>query len=195
MKIFSYLYNKMLAWSEHRHAPYYLSGVSFAESSFFPVPPDVMLISMGLAKPDKAWRYALITTFFSVLGGCFGYLLGFFGIAIIEPYLLSSSYALSYDHVRAWFEHWGVWIIFVAGFSPIPYKLFTVTAGIMHMFFWPFLMASLIGRGARFFLVAGLLVLFGEQIKQNFRRWIDCIGWTIVAIAIITYLIIKLRGH
>ncbi|MDX2346026.1 MAG: peptidoglycan DD-metalloendopeptidase family protein, partial [Legionella sp.] len=143
------------------------------------------LITMGLAKPKNAWQYASITTVFSVLGGCFGYLLGFFGMAIIEPYILSSSYALSYGHVRGWFTEWGIWIIFLAGFSPIPYKIFTVTAGIMHMLFWPFALASLIGRGARFFLVATLLVLFGEKLERHLRRWIDWVGWTVVAIIVI----------
>jgi lipoprotein NlpD len=185
MTLFSYLYRRMLAWSAHRHARYYLAAVAFAESSFFPIPPDVMLISMGLAKPKNTWQYASIATTFSVLGGCFGYLLGFFGMAIIEPYILSSSYALSYAHVREWFTEWGIWIIFVAGFSPIPYKIFTVTAGIMHMLFWPFALASLIGRGARFFLVAALLILFGERLDIHLRRWIDWIGWSAVAVIII----------
>src|SRR3990167_8629612 len=123
MKIFSYLYHQMLLWSGHQHAKYYLSAVAFAESSFFPIPPDIMLISMGLAKPKNAWHYALITTIFSVLGGCFGYLIGFLGMALIEPYLLASSYAASYFQIQTWFNQWGVWIIFIAGFSPIPYKL------------------------------------------------------------------------
>ncbi|MCH9756049.1 MAG: DedA family protein [Gammaproteobacteria bacterium] len=195
MKLFSYLYTRMLSWSGHRHARYYLAGVSFAESSFFPIPPDVMLISMGLAKPKNAWHYALIATFFSVIGGCFGYILGFFGMAIIEPYMLASSYAPTYEHIRIWFDNWGVWIILLAGFTPIPYKLFTVTAGMMHMLFLPFILASFIGRGARFFLVSGLLVLFGERLEKQFRRWIDWIGWIVVILALIIYLGIKLRGH
>ena len=185
MKLFSFLYQRMLKWSAHRHAKYYLAAVAFAESSFFPIPPDVMLISMGLAKPEHAFRYAFITTIFSVLGGCFGYLLGYFGMAIIEPYILSSTYALSYAHVREWFTDWGIWIIFIAGFSPIPYKVFTVTAGIMHMLFWPFAIASLIGRGARFFLVSGLLLLFGEKLDLHLRRWIDWIGWSVVLIIVV----------
>ncbi len=195
MKLFSYLYTRMLSWSGHRHARYYLACVSFAESSFFPIPPDVMLISMGLAKPKNAWHYALIATFFSVIGGCFGYILGFFGMAIIEPYMLASSYAPTYEHIRIWFDNWGVWIILLAGFTPIPYKLFTVTAGMMHMLFLPFILASFIGRGARFFLVSGLLVLFGERLEKQFRRWIDWIGWIVVILALIIYLGIKLRGH
>lgn len=154
-----------------------------------------MLISMGLAKPKSAWHYAFIATLFSVIGGCFGYVLGFFGMSIIEPYMLTSSYAVSYEHIRGWFDNWGIWIILLAGFSPIPYKLFTVTAGMMHMFFLPFVLASFVGRGARFFLVSSLLVLFGERLEQQFRRWIDWVGWGIVVLAIIGYGIIQLKGH
>jgi membrane protein YqaA with SNARE-associated domain len=195
MKMFSYLYHRMLIWSAHKYAEYYLAGVAFAESSFFPIPPDIMLMSMGLAKPENALRYASITTIFSVLGGCFGYLLGHFGIAIIEPFILSSSYALSYEHVRIWFAEWGIWIIFIAGFSPIPYKIFTVTAGIMHMQFIPFVFISILGRGARFFLVSTLLLIFGKRLEPHLRRWIDWIGWSIVLIAVITYAVVKIRGH
>jgi membrane protein YqaA with SNARE-associated domain len=193
MKLFSYLYDRMITWSSHRHARYYLAGVSFAESSFFPIPPDVMLISMGLAKPTQAWHYALIATFFSVIGGCFGYGLGFFGMAVIEPYILTSSYALSYEHIRGWFDHWGIWIILVAGFSPIPYKLFTVTAGIMHMLFFPFVLASTLARGLRFFLVSGLLVLFGSRLEKQIRRWIDWAGWFVVLAIITGYVILKFK--
>jgi membrane protein YqaA with SNARE-associated domain len=193
MKLFSYLYDRMITWSAHRHARYYLAGISFAESSFFPIPPDVMLISMGLAKPTQAWHYALIATLFSVMGGCFGYALGFFGMAFIEPYILTSSYALSFEHVQGWFEHWGIWIILVAGFSPIPYKLFTVTAGMMHMLFLPFVLASALARGVRFFLVSGLLVLLGARLEKQIRRWIDWAGWFVVLAIITGYVIVKFK--
>lgn len=194
MKIFSYLYNKMLVWSAHRHARYYLAGVSFAESSFFPIPPDIMLITMGLATSKRAWHYALITTIFSVLGGCFGYGIGLFFMDILQPYIVASAYATPYEHVHAWFEHWGVGVVILAGFTPIPYKLFTVTAGAMHMAFMPFVLASILGRGARFFLVSGLVTLFGDRLEKRFRRWIDWIGWFLVIILVIGYITIKTRG-
>src|SRR5688572_8154009 len=117
IKIFSYLYEKMLVWSSHHRAPYYLAGVSFAESSFFPIPPDVMLMSMGLAKPKRSWRFAFIATLFSVLWGMFGYLIGFFGMKVIQPYLMTSSYAPYVKQVMDWFEHQGVWMVVFAGFS------------------------------------------------------------------------------
>jgi len=194
MKIFSYLYDKMLAWSAHPHARYYLAGVSFTESSFFPIPPDIMLITMGLATSKKAWHYAFITTVFSVLGGCFGYGIGMFFMEFIQPYITASAYALPYEHVRAWFDHWGVAVVLVAGFTPVPYKLFTITAGAMHMGFIPFVLASIVARGARFFLVSALVVLFGERLEKRFRCWIDWIGWALVIVLTVGYVIIKTKG-
>lgn len=191
MKLFSYFYNLTLNWSAHRHAHYYLAGVSFAESSFFPIPPDVMLISMGLATPKRAWNYALIATLFSVLGGIFGYLLGYFCFELIRPYIIASSYAETYEKVCYLFDAYGVWIVFVAGFSPIPYKVFTVAAGALQMAFFPFVIASLIGRGMRFFLVSALLFFKGEKLEKHIRRFIDVIGWGIVFLLFIIYIVMK----
>ncbi|KTD65460.1 YqaA family protein [Legionella spiritensis] len=191
MKLFSWLYDKTLSWSGHAHAPYYLAGVSFAESSFFPVPPDVMLISMGLAAPEKSWRYAFITTLFSTLGGVFGYLIGYYGIEFVQTWLISSSFHDSYFHVMQWFKTYGIWIIFLAGFSPVPYKLFTIAAGALHMAFLPFLIASFIGRGLRFFLVSSILFYMGERLKTELRRYIDRIGWSLLAIVVAVFFLVK----
>lgn len=185
--VFSYLYEKMLDWSAHRRAPLYLASVSFAESSFFPIPPDVMLVSMGLAKPKHSWRFAIIATLFSVLGGIFGYAIGHYGMAIIEPYIMSSSYAAGVTRVMNWFDNQGVWIVILAGFSPFPYKIFTITAGMMNMAFWPFLIGSIIGRGLRFFIVSGILFFAGEKIEPHLRRYIDRIGWIVVVAFIVVY--------
>jgi membrane protein YqaA with SNARE-associated domain len=192
MKLFSYIYVRMMSWSEHPHARYYLAGVSFAESSFFPIPPDVMLISMGLARPTRAWHYAWIATLFSVIGGCFGYLIGYYGMELIEPYLLASSYAASYEHIQHWFEQSGLWMVVFAGFSPFPYKLFTLTAGAMHMgFFFPFVMGSLLGRGLRFFLVSGVLFFAGARLETRIRRFIDLIGWVVLSLLVLGYVVVK----
>lgn len=191
MSLFSQLYARVLHWSEHRHAPYYLFGLSFAESSFFPLPPDVMLAPMALSAPHKAWRYALLTTVASVLGGVLGYLIGYFAFELVEPLLHRFGYWAHYLEVRHWFEVWGFWAVFLAGFSPVPYKLFTVTAGVVSMALAPFVIASAIGRGARFFLVAALMRWGGQRMDGLLRRYIDLIGWILVIVVVMLYLILR----
>lgn len=181
-----------MQWARHRHAPRYLAGLSFAESSFFPIPPDVMLAPMALANPARAWWLAALTTAASVLGGVFGYLIGLFAFDLVEPLLHDAGYYPKYLQAKAWFDEWGFWAIFVAGFSPIPYKVFTITAGVISMAVAPFLVASLIGRGARFFLVATLMVWGGESIESALHKYIDRIGWLAVALAAAALLVLKL---
>ena len=184
MMLFTSLYNKVMGWSKHPHAAYYLGGLSFAESSFFPIPPDVMLAPMSVARPDRAWWFAFLTTLTSVLGGVFGYLIGAFGFEFIEPWLQTSSYWPKFEMARVWFKEWGVWVVFVAGFSPIPYKLFTVTAGLLSLAIIPFIIASFIGRGARFFLVAGLLKFVGPKIEPLVKKYVEWIGWITVLLLV-----------
>jgi len=191
MKVFSWLMDKVLVWSKHPKAPWFLGGLSFAESSFFPIPPDVMLAPMVLAKPQAAWRLAAITTIASVLGGMAGFLIGVFALDAIEPLLRDWGYWETYEHARAWFVEWGFWAVFIAGFSPIPYKIFTIAAGAMSMSFLPFVIASFVGRGARFFLVAGLIYWGGPKFESQLRRFIDVIGWAVVALIIVAYLILR----
>ncbi|MDP1692516.1 MAG: YqaA family protein [Burkholderiaceae bacterium] len=183
MRIFSSLYQRTLAWSRHPHAPWYLGGLSFAESSFFPIPPDVMLAPMCLANPTRAWRLALLTTLASVAGGLFGYLIGHYGFEAIEPLLHDAGYWDRYQVAVTWFERWGFWAVFIAGFSPIPYKVFTIAAGALSMALLPFTLASLIGRGARFYLVAGLMAWGGARMEETLHRYIDRLGWATVALA------------
>src|SRR3990167_2335522 len=133
MKVFSLMYQRAMVWARLPNAPWYLGALSFTESSFFPIPPDVMLAPMSLANPARAWRFALITTVASVLGGLLGYFIGASLFDMIEPHLRTSSYWASYQTAVLWFEQWGFWAIFVAGFSPIPYKVFTIAAGSLSM--------------------------------------------------------------
>jgi membrane protein YqaA with SNARE-associated domain len=190
MKIFSYLYDKTLKWSKHRKAPYYLAGMSFAESSFFPIPPDVMLMPMCLAKPTKAYKFALITTVFSLLGGLFGYLIGFTLIEILIPFFEQINYLEKYNKVAELFSEYGFWVVFIAGFSPIPYKLFTIAAGASAMALLPFIIASFIGRGARFFLVAFLMKVGGEKFEPKIRKSVDALGYALIVIITI-YIVAK----
>ncbi|CUB05359.1 MAG: DedA family protein [Tepidiphilus sp.] len=187
MKIFSSLFARTMRWSRHPHAPWYLALLSFAESSFFPVPPDVMLAPMAMAAPRRAWALALLTTVASVLGGLFGYAIGYFAFAGIRPWLEGSSYWEPYLQARAWFDAWGAWAVFIAGFSPIPYKVFTIAAGVAQMALLPFTLASLVGRGARFFLVAALMRWGGERMEARLHRIIDRLGWASVAALLLAY--------
>jgi len=166
--------------------------LSFAESSFFPVPPDVMLAPMALAQPDKAFRFALLTTIASVLGGVFGYAIGYFLFDRLEPWLQTTQYWESYLIAQSWFKDWGFWAVFVAGFSPIPYKVFTIAAGAMNMVFLPFVLASAIGRGGRFFLVAMLLAAGGAKLESKLHEYMDRLGWATVALVVIGAGIYKL---
>lgn len=175
--MFDRLYRKTLQYARHKHAIRYLVALSFAESSFFPVPPDVMLIPMALANPRHAWRLALLTTLASVIGGAVGYGIGYFALLTVEPWLRQWGYWDAYLTARQWFVAWGFWAVFVAGFSPIPYKVFTIAAGSMAMNPLAFILASFIGRGGRFFLLAGLIAWGGERLEQAIHRHINRLGW------------------
>jgi len=192
MRLFQNLYDKVLVWSRHRHAERYLGALSFAESSFFPIPPDVMLAPMVLAQRQRAWWLAALTTLTSVIGGVAGYLIGRFlfdqiGQPVVELYHAQEKF----EHVKALFLEYGIWIVFIAGFTPIPYKLFTITSGVMSMALLPFVLASAIGRGARFFLVAGLLYFGGERFESFLRQWIDVLGWAVLFLAGLAFIILK----
>jgi membrane protein YqaA with SNARE-associated domain len=191
MRIFSPLYDRAMLWSRHPHAPRYLAGLSFAESSFFPIPPDVMLAPMSLAAPKRAWHYAALTTLASVLGGLLGYFIGLFAFDLIEPYLHDWGYWPAYIKAQGWFDAWGFWAVFLAGFSPIPYKIFTITAGVISMALLPFLLASAIGRGARFFMVAGLMAWGGERMEKALHRYVDILGWALVVAFALVVLLLK----
>ena len=188
MKIFSSLYDRALGWSRHPHAERYLSAVSFTESVVFPIPPDVLLGPMTLAMPEKWWRLALLTTVTSVLGGLLGFLLGWLAFEAVSPWLARAGYMDEFDAAQAWFELYGFWAIFLAGLTPIPYKVFTIAAGAAHMGLLPFVLGSIVGRGTRFFLVAALVRFGGAPIEQHIRRYIDLIGWAVLALVVIAIL-------
>lgn len=185
MRLFGPLYERVIGWARHPHAERYLGALSFAESSFFPIPPDVMLAPMCLADRRQAWRFATITTLTSLAGGIAGYAIGYFLFEMVEPWLHDMGYWPAYLKGKAWFDTWGVWAVFVAGFSPIPYKIFTISAGVAVLNFPGFVVASLIGRGARFFLVAALVVAGGERMEEMIPRYVERIGWAVVVVAVV----------
>lgn len=193
MKLFSALYDKVLPWAQHPRANVILGLLSFAESVIFPIPPDVMLAPMAMTQPQKAWRLAFLTTVTSVAGGILGYFLGYWAYeSLVLPAVETLGYQDKLLTVQGWFADWGVWIVFIAGFSPIPYKLFTVTAGVMQIAFFPFVIASAISRGMRFYLVAWLLRTGGPEMGVKLREYVDRIGWTLVILVIIGYVIVQL---
>ena len=166
MNFLKRLYNWTLLKANHKNAKWYLSLISFAESSFFPIPPDILLIPMALASKARALFYASICTLFSVLGGILGYAIGYFfynslGIYIIEFYQLENSFSIFENYYR----EFGILIVLGAGITPFPYKFITIARGVFGLNIILFIIISSIGRGLRFYLIAILLFFFGDKIK------------------------------
>ena len=189
--IFKGLYEWCMRCAAHRHAERYLAGVSIIESIFFPVPTALMVAPMAVARPERAVQIALIATLTSVFGGLFGYALGYYAIAAVEPIIESAGYWDKYLTAQDWFTRWGFWAVVVAGFSPIPFKLFTVSAGALSMAIAPFLMAALIGRAAHFFLVSLSMAWAGPKLEPVVRKYIEWLGWATV-LALVIYIWLKM---
>lgn len=188
------IYDWVLALAGRRKADAWLLGISFSEAIFFPIPPDVMLIPMGLAQPRRVWRLAAWCTVASVVGGLVGYSLGWLGSTAVSEWLAVSRWAETYEQVKTLFADHGVWILLLAGFTPIPFKVFTITAGLLLLPLHLFVLAGVLGRGSRFFLVAALLAIGGEQLAERIRSWVSKLGWVmiaIVAIILIWYFLLK----
>jgi len=165
------LYDWTMGLAAHRHALWALAAVSFIESSVFPIPPDVLLIPMVLAAREKAWRIALVCTVASVLGGIFGYGIGYLLFEEVgKPILEFYSYAPKFTEFQAKYNEWGAWAVFIAGVTPFPYKVITILSGVTNLDIIVFTVASVLARGLRFFLVAALLWKFGEPIRDFIER-------------------------
>lgn len=183
--MFRTLYEQVLALSASRHAPFWLAAISFAESSVFPIPPDALLVPMAVARPQRAWFFALICTVASVLGGCLGYLIGatlFDSVALPILRLYHADSALG--NFRDWYARWGLAVILVKGLTPIPYKLVTITSGAAHFNFAVFVAASAATRGARFFLEAGLLRRYGATLRDFVQRRPRLVGSAAAAMVV-----------
>jgi membrane protein YqaA with SNARE-associated domain len=165
------LYDWTIDLAAGPHAIWALIVVSFAESSFFPLPPDILLIPMMLARPSAAWRLAAYATLASVAGGLLGYAIGSYGFDLIGRPILEFSHAMGrYDALRAAFDQWGVWIIILKGMTPIPYKLVTIASGVAHFNLAAFVGASIVSRSIRFFLLAALLWWFGPAVRDFIEK-------------------------
>lgn len=178
-------YRWVISWSQKKQAEYALGTLSFAESSFFPIPPDPLLIAMVTARPHKWLRLATITTASSVIGGMLGYLLGSLIISALMPVIINAGYEGAYHTAVNWFGQWGVWAVLIAGFTPVPYKIFTIAGGAAHMALLPFIIGSVIGRGGRFYLVAFLMHHFGKRYKDKIEKYIDILGIAFVVLIIV----------
>ncbi|MBV9836396.1 MAG: DedA family protein [Alphaproteobacteria bacterium] len=172
------LYDWVIRLAGHRHAIPAMGAVSFVESSFFPIPPDVMLVPMVLARRDRAFTIATVCTVCSVLGGLLGYAIGYYlfetiGAWVVKLYNLQGAL----ENFRAGFERYGVWIILIKGLTPIPYKLVTIASGAAHFDLFTFVWASIVTRGIRFFAVAALLWKYGEPIRAFLEKRLTLITW------------------
>ena len=184
-------YNWVISWSEKKQAERALAALSFAESSFFPIPPDPLLIAMVIAKPKRWRRLATITTVSSVIGGMLGYLIGVLAIGAVMPIIVNGGYESAYHTATWWFSQWGVVAVLIAGFTPVPYKIFTIAGGAMGMSLPLFIIGSIVGRGGRFYLVAALMHFFGARYKDKIEKYIDVLGLAFVALIILGVVAIK----
>ena len=180
------VYHRTLALAASPRAGWWLAVVAFAESSFFPIPPDALLVPMALARPDRAWRFALICTIASVCGGALGYAIGYF---LFDQLMRTAIAQVLFGtdplgKFEVWYAKWGLAVILIKGLTPIPYKVVTIASGAAKFNFWIFMAASVVTRGARFFLVATLLHFWGDSVKEFIERRLTLVT-TGVAVGII----------
>lgn len=192
MKIIHYLYNWLIKASASPHAMQILFVVAFVESSFFPIPPDIMIIPMALAMPTKAWRIAAVATVASVLGGYFGYYIGLLGYdTVAKPILAFYGYADKFEVFKTYYHQWGAWIVFMAGLTPFPYKVITIASGAVGLNIWVFGAASVAARGMRFFFIAWLLKKYGAPIKTFIDKNLGILSILFVVILVGGFALLK----
>lgn len=185
MQLFRPWYDRVLKWSEHPKAPGLLGFLSFIEAIVFPVPPEVMLAPMTLARPKQWYWYATISLIGSLLGAFVGYALGMFALHLIEPVIQYFGLAPKFEEVKLAAAENGFWFLLVGGFVPIPFKLLTIASGVVGMPLLPFFFGALIGRGKRVYLLAGMVRLMGARAQQIFEKHIERIGWIVVVTLIV----------
>ena len=189
--IFAGLYQRAMGWAQHPHRERYLVGVSIFESFIFPLPTALLMIPMVIATPNKAIRLATITTLMSVFGAVVGYLLGWGAMSVIEPWITQMGWTEQLESAKAEFAIYGVLAVGIGAFTPAPFKIFTLTAGMLSMSFIPFLLVSLVGRGAHFYLIALLMAWAGPKMEPVVRKYIEWLGWSIIVLAVIGFVIHK----
>ncbi len=186
-------YHRVLALAASPRAPLWLAAISFAESSFFPIPPDALLVPMALARPERAWRLAAICTVASVLGGILGYYIGYALFDVLAtPLLRAYHYEAAFARFKDTYAEYGLWVILVKGLTPIPYKIVTIASGAASFNFPLFVAASVVTRGARFFMVATLLHFFGEQVRDFIERRLTLVTTLVAAGIVFGFVVLKL---
>jgi membrane protein YqaA with SNARE-associated domain len=192
MKLIKKLYDWVLHWAETPYGIPALFLLAFAESSFFPVPPDVLLIALAISVPRKSLKYAAICSVGSVLGGIVGYGIGMFGYEAIGKPIVDFYHGQPVmDKVKLWYDQYGFIGILIAAITPIPYKVFTIASGVFTFDFWMFVFASIVGRSARFFVVAGLIWKFGPTIKSFIDKYFNLLCWVFMILLIGGFILIK----
>lgn len=186
------LYDWVLHWAETPYGTWALFFLALCESSFFPIPPDILLIALAVSIPRKAFKYALVCSAGSVIGGCLGYLIGWQFMTSIGQHIVK-FYGLSekVGYIQALYIKYDAWAVGIAGFTPIPYKVFTISAGAFDINFSVFILASLVSRSARFFLVGGLIYVFGPGIQSFIDKYFDLLAVVFTALLILGFVVIK----
>jgi membrane protein YqaA with SNARE-associated domain len=195
------LYNWVLKWADTKYGPIALFILAFSESIFFPIPPDILLIALALGSVHKSFRFALICTIGSVSGAFIGYAIGHFAwISTNGEFTRFASFFFNnvpgftvslFNTIKLLFNQWDFWVIFTAGFTPLPYKIFTITSGVFDMNLIMFFIASVVSRGARFFLVAFLIWKFGQGIKQFLEKYFNLVVLSFTACLFIGFITLK----
>lgn len=188
------LYNWVLSWAETRYGPTALGIMSFAESSFFPIPPDPLLMALAFGAPRRAFYFATICSVASVAGGLAGYAIGRGLWAVVADFFFRYVPGFTpeaFERVRVLYDRWDFLAIFIAGFTPVPYKVFTLTAGVFRISLPVFIVASTVSRSARFFLIAGLIFFFGPGIQGFIDRYFDRLIWIFFALLVGGFLLMK----
>lgn len=190
------LYDWVLSWAETPYGVLALFLIAVAESSFFPIPPDVLLIALALSVPTKAFRFAMWCTIGSVVGGVLGYYLGFALWNSVEPLLIPKVFsAEKFAEVTGLYDEYGIPVVFAAGFTPIPYKVFTVAGGVAHINFIAFVLTSIVGRGARFYLVAAVIRRYGKQAKELIDKYFNLLTLAFTLLLVGMFLLLKVVLH
>jgi membrane protein YqaA with SNARE-associated domain len=186
------LYDWTLHWAHTKYGTPALFFLALFESSFFPIPPDVLLIALTLGRRQRAFFFATVCSVGSVLGGMLGYAIGAGLWHVLQPYFIPYVFRQAvFDKVVNWYQAGAFWYVFVAAFTPIPYKVFTIAAGVCQIPFWILVVASVVGRSARFFLVAGLLYFFGERMQLFVEKHFDRLMWLFLGLLILGFVAVK----